>query len=132
MSPNRDSSTQNSPEQKWGGRRAFRVKLRGAILVLIQLPNRRQVRGSLHQLSVTGGVINLEQSLDETVHVELVFHINGATIRGQAEMLFPMWATQGWLQPFRFTELAEPDRQSLELNLRSLVGESAKGASAGC
>jgi hypothetical protein len=36
-------------------------------------------------------------------------------------MLFPMWATQGWLQPFRFVELPEANRNVLETNLRSFV-----------
>jgi hypothetical protein len=39
--------------------RPFRVKLRGSVLVLIRLPNKRQLRAALHQLSTTGGVINL-------------------------------------------------------------------------
>ena len=41
--------------------RPFRVKLRGSVLVLIRLPNKRQLRAALHQLSTTGGVINLEK-----------------------------------------------------------------------
>ena len=73
--------------------RPFRVKLRGAVLVLVRLPNRRQVRAAIHQLSTTGGVIHLEKPLDEKIEVELIFHIDSATIRGKAQMLFPMWAT---------------------------------------
>src|SRR5437899_9381923 len=87
--------------------RPFRVKLRGSVLVLIRLPNRRQLRAAIHQLSTTGGVIHLEKPLDEKVEVDLIFHIDGSTIRGKAQMLFPMWATQGWLQPFRFTTLSQ-------------------------
>ncbi len=110
--------------------RAFRVKLRGAVLALVRLPNRRQVRGALHQLSVNGGVIHLEKSLDEKIEVELIFHLDHATIRGKAQMLFPMWATKGYLQPFRFTNLSEASRESLQSNLKSFVGEMAKGAGA--
>jgi hypothetical protein len=110
--------------------RPFRVKLRGSVLVLIRLPNKRQLRAALHQLSTTGGVINLEKPLDEKIVVELIFHIDHSTIRGKAQMLFPMWATQGWMQPFRFVELTDTDRNALQENLQSFIGNMAKGASA--
>ncbi len=131
------SETQSSPvgdisaEQELAERRAFRVKLRGAVLILIRLPNKRQVRAALHQLSTTGGVIHLEKPLDEKLEVELIFHIEQATIRGKAQMLFPMWATQGWLQPFRFTDLSEVSRTDLDANLKSFLGQMAQSAAAG-
>lgn len=110
--------------------RPFRVKLRGSVLVLIKLPNKRQLRAALHQLSTSGGVINLEKPLDEKIEVELIFHIDRSTIHGKAQMLFPMWATQGWMQPFRFVEMSETDREALKDNLQSFIGNMAKGASA--
>lgn len=110
--------------------RPFRAKLRGSVLVLIRLPNRRQLRAALHQLSTTGGVIHLEKPLDEKVEVELLFHIDGATIRGKGQMLFPMWATQGWLQPFRFTALSETCHNALDASLKAFAGEMAKVSSA--
>jgi hypothetical protein len=121
-------------ESKDDGRfvdRPFRVKLRGSVLVLVRLPNRRDVRAAFHQLSTSGGVIHLEKPLDEKLVVELVFHLNDATIRGKAQMLFPMWATQGWMQPFRFTELSGVDREALDANLKSFVGGTAKSTAAG-
>jgi hypothetical protein len=111
--------------------RPFRVKLRGSVLVLVRLPNRRDVRAAFHQLSTSGGVIHLEKPLDEKIEVHLVFHIGQTTIRGKAQMLFPMWATQGWMQPFRFVELSDDNRQSLDANLKSFLGDAAKGAAAG-
>jgi len=114
-------------QAKTGGR-PFRVKLRGSVLVLVQLPNRRSVRAALHQLSTTGGVINLEKPLDEKIKVEMIFHIGGATVREKAEMLFPMWATQGWMQPFRFIEVSEADRAVLDAKLREYIEEPAKSA----
>lgn len=120
-----------SAEQLLAERRAFRVKLRGAVLILIRLPNKRQVRAALHQLSTTGGVIHLEKPLDEKLEVEVIFHIDRATIRGKAQMLFPMWATQGWLQPFRFSDLSDVTRTALDSNLKSFLGQMAQGAAAG-
>jgi hypothetical protein len=112
--------------------RPFRVKLRGSVLVLVQLPNKRSVRGAFHQLSTSGGVIHLEKPLDEKLHVELIFHMNEKTIRSKAQMLFPMWATQGWMQPFRFVDLADASREILDAGLKSFVGDAAaKGSSAG-
>src|ERR1700719_1213028 len=104
-----------------GQGRPFRVKLRGSILTLMRLPNRREVRGKLHQLSITGGLMHVEKPLDEKLKVELIFHIGETTIREKAEMLFPMWATQGWLQPFRFVELPESNKDILETKLVELM-----------
>jgi len=109
--------------------RAFRVKLRGSVLALIRLPNRREVRGKLHQLSISGGLMNLEQPLDEKLQVELIFHLGETTIREKVEMLFPMWATQGWLQPFRFRDLPEADKNILEACLQSFVRQAQASAS---
>lgn len=111
--------------------RPFRVKLRGSVLVLVRLPNRRSIRAAFHQLSTTGGVIHFEKPLDEKLEVELIFHIRETTIRGKAQMLFPMWATQGWMQPFRFVGLSQDTHENLDANLKSFLGETAKGAAAG-
>jgi len=111
--------------------RPFRVKLRGSVLVLVRLPNKRSVRGAFHQLSTTGGVIHLEKPLDEKVVVELIFHIQEKTIRNKAQMLFPMWATQGWMQPFRFVDLANESREILDASLKLFLGDASKSAVAG-
>jgi len=111
--------------------RPFRVKLRGSVLVLVRLPNKRSIRAAIHQLSTSGGVIHLEKPLDEKLEVELIFHIREATLRGKAQMLFPMWATQGWMQPFRFVDLSDADLETLDEKLKSFVGEAPKTAAAG-
>src|SRR5580698_1256932 len=124
------AATRPEPQAVTLNDRPFRVKLRGSVLVLIRLPNKRQLRAALHQLSTSGGVINLEKPLEEKIVVELIVHIDRSTIRGKAQMLFPMWATQGWMQPFRFVELTDSDRNALQENLQSFIGNLAKGASA--
>src|ERR1700730_18390426 len=111
--------------------RPFRVKLRGSVLALVRLPNRRSIRAAFHQLSISGGIIHLEKPLDEKLEVELIFHIREATLHGKAQMLFPMWATQGWMPPFRFVELTDANRETLDIKLKSFVGEAAKSAAAG-
>jgi hypothetical protein len=110
--------------------RARRVKLAGAVLVLLRLENGRNVRGRLHQLSVSGGLLHLEKPVDEGIKVEVMFHVASTTVRNKARMLFPHWATQGCLQPFEFCDLAEEDRRKLEADLRALLGQAELGAAA--
>jgi hypothetical protein len=109
--------------------RAPRVKLAGTILLLIRLENGRQLRGKLHQLSVTGGLAHFEQPLDEGILVEIIFHVGNSTVRAKARTLFPMWATQGYLQPFEFDDLGEENRQQLQSDLQKLLTHSARAAS---
>jgi hypothetical protein len=106
------------------GPRGSRVKLGGSILVLVLLENGRQVRGRMNQLSVNGGLVSLDSPLDEGIRVTILFHL-GFSIRGRAQMLFPMWATQGCLQPFRFLELSEAARAGLNRELENLVRAGA-------
>jgi hypothetical protein len=105
--------------------RSLRVKLGGSILVLVLLENGRQIRGRMNQLSVNGGLLSLEHPLDEAIRVTVLFHLGGTTIRCKAQMMFPMWATQGCLQPFRFVDLREQDRDSLSRELDVLVRAGA-------
>lgn len=104
--------------------RGARVKLGGTVLAIVQLQNRRQIRSKLHQLSVNGGLLHLEQPLAEGIRVELLFHVGKTTVRSNVEMLFPMWATRGCLQPFRFKDMNEPLRTQLEAELKSLLEAS--------
>ena len=105
-------------------KRAARVKLGGTVLGLLQLQNRHQIRTRLSQLSANGGLLQLEKPLDEGIVVEVLFHVGTTTVRSQAQMLFPMWATKGCLQPFRFKDLDEAVRASLEEELNSLLKAS--------
>jgi hypothetical protein len=107
------------------GARAPRVRLAGTVLSLVRLENGRQTRGKLHQLSITGGLLHLEAPLDEGIKVEVIFHVGSSTVRSKARMLFPMWATQGYLQPFEFAELDEEDRCNLRVDLQRLLDCSA-------
>jgi len=107
------------------GQRGSRVRLGGSILALMLLENGRQIRGRMNQLSVNGGLVSLENPLDEGIRVTALFHLGSISIRGRVRMLFPMWATQGCLQPFRFLELPEADRASLTRELEALVRAGA-------
>jgi PilZ domain len=107
------------------GQRGSRVKLLGSILALVLLENGRQVRARINQLSVNGALLSLENPLNEGIRVTVLFHVGVATIRCRAKMLFPMWATQGCLQPLKFLELPDTDRASLAQELEALVRAGA-------
>jgi hypothetical protein len=105
--------------------RGSRVRLGGSILALVVLENGRQVRGRMNQLSVNGGLISLGRPLDEGIEVTVLFHLGCTSIRCRARMLFPVWATQGCFQPFRFLDLPEASRASLTRELQDLVRAGA-------
>jgi hypothetical protein len=105
--------------------RGARVKLGGSILALVLLENGRQLRARLSQLSTNGGLLSLDRPLDESIAVTLIFHLGSTSVRNRARMLFPMWATQGCLQPFRFMELSDEGRSGLARELHRLVRAGA-------
>ena len=107
------------------GQRGSRVKLLGSVLALVLLENGRQVRARINQLSVNGALLSLENPLNEGIRVTVLFHIGFATIRCRSQMLFPMWATQGCLQPLKFLELPDTDRACLARELEALVRAGA-------
>ena len=98
-----------------------RAKLRGTILALVVLPNRRQHRGAFHALSMSGGLLHVDKPLDEKIPVEIVFHLGENTIRETAVPLLPLWATRGWLQPFRFADLSTEGKRALRRSLRPFL-----------
>lgn len=105
--------------------RSPRVKLGGTVLSLLLLENGRQLCARLHQVSTSGGLLHIDKPLDEGIKVELAFHVGKTTVRGKARLLFPMWATQGCLQPFAFDSLAEEDIRKLQADLEKLLKASA-------
>ena len=107
-------------------RRSPRVKLGGSVLALVLLENGRQIRARLSQLSVNGGLLSMEQPLDESIKVTVLFHVGVTSFRCRGQMIFPMWATQGCLQPFRFVDLPEADSTALAGELDTLVRGGAQ------
>jgi hypothetical protein len=101
--------------------RGSRVKLAGSILALVLLENGRQLHGRMNQLSANGGLVSFDHPLDEGIRVTVLFHLGCTSVRCRAQMMFPMWATQGCLQPFRFLDLPEASRVSLNRELENMV-----------
>ncbi len=114
-----------STATKPNGHRSTRVRLSGSILALVLLENGREIRARLHSLSVNGAMVSLEHPLDEGIGVTVLFHIGCTSVRCQATTMFPMWATKGCLQPFRFLELPEAIRISLGRELEMMIRAGA-------
>jgi hypothetical protein len=94
--------------------------------------NGRQLIGKLHQLSVTGGVLQISTYLEERSKVGLTIPIGASMVRPDAEMLFPMWGAHGYLQPFRLIRLWAEERHLLEEEiserLKQTVARSTLGS----
>lgn len=104
--------------------RGTRVKLGGSILAIVLLENGRQLRARVSQLSANGGLLSLTAPLDEGIPVTVLFHLGSTTVRANAHMLFPMWATQGCLQPFRFLRINPEAHRGLVRELEDLARAS--------
>jgi hypothetical protein len=109
--------------------RAPRVNLWGAVSATIQLENGRQLWGKTLRISITGGLLELATCLHEGVNVSLTVHLGPRTVRGKAAMLFPMCATQGYLQPFRFTDLRNEECLALQNEIGELLKQAKPFAS---
>jgi hypothetical protein len=101
--------------------RAPRVTLRGGLTVTIRLENGKQVSAKLHKLSVTGGLLETSDYLEERVRVAVTLPIGAGFLNPKAELLFPRWSASGYLQPFRFTSLWAEERQILEMEITELL-----------
>ena len=109
--------------------RAPRVNLSETVSANIQLENGRQLWAKTLRISITGGLLELASCLDEGVTVGLTVHLGPRTVRGKAAMLFPVWATQGYLQPFRFTDLRTEECLALQTEIGELLKQSKPFAS---
>jgi hypothetical protein len=101
--------------------RSARVKFQGSLLALVQLENGNHLRVPVHQLSANGGLLKVVDPLLESEKVHVALHLGSTTLRSEAEMLGPMWATRGYFQPFRFTGLAIGKQAELKQNLETLL-----------
>lgn len=104
--------------------RAPRVNLQDNASATIKLENGRELWAKALRISITGGLLEMATHLDEGVSVTLTLHLVSRTVRGKAATLFPMCATQGYLQPFRFTDLRHEECRALETEIRELLQQA--------
>jgi len=104
------------------------LKLDDVVPVAIRVAGTISVRGKLHELSATGGLLALAKPLDKGEFVELAFPTNNGSVRGMAEILEPkVKASSGCLQPFRFIALEDEASNSLQMVLESLQDRVTAG-----
>ena len=108
--------------------RAPRISLRGAVPAAIQLENGRQHTVRLHQLSVTGGLLELATYIDERSRIAMAFAFGSANVHANAEMLFPMRGGLGYMQPFRFTGFGAGVRPTLEVEIGNMLRQVVPAA----
>src|ERR1700676_14441 len=111
--------------------RAPRVGLQGSVSVLVHLENLRRIPAKLHQLSITGGLLELAAFVDERASVEMKFQLGSSVLCPKAEMLFPMRGAHGYMQPFRFTRLWAEESQILQTEIAERLKQSMASAPAG-
>ena len=104
--------------------RAPRVNLRGIVSVVVLLENHRQLSAKMHQLSITGGLLEMAAYVDERSKIALAFHFGAKLLQARAETLFPMRGGMGYMQPFRFIAYAAGTRQTLEREIAGLIRPS--------
>jgi hypothetical protein len=104
--------------------RAPRVNFRGIVSVVVLLENQRQLSAKMHQLSITGGLLELATFLDERSKVAMAFHLGASLLQAKAELVFPIRGGMGYMQPFRFIAFAAGSRQTLERQIAGLIRPS--------
>lgn len=105
--------------------RAPRINLRGSVSVIVQLENRRQFTAKLHQLSITGGMLELSDYINERTKISVAFQIESGLLQGKAETFFPLRGGFGFMQPFRFTFFAAGTRQTLQREINARLPQTA-------
>jgi len=111
--------------------RAPRANLRGTVSALVQLENMRRIPAKIHQISITGGLLELTTYVEERAKVHLAITIGSCVIRPRAVMLFPMHAANSYLQPFRFSGLTDDERHLLDREITVLLKQALAAVQAG-
>jgi hypothetical protein len=108
-------------------RRAPRIQLGGSVPALVMLEDGARAKGKLQTISVTGGLLRMAKALEQGDFVEVAFQTQSGPVRGMAEMLVPVRATDGVLQPFRFVALGDDDHRVLRMVVDSVSDRSFRG-----
>jgi hypothetical protein len=101
--------------------RAPRVLLDAATPAVLRFQDGRRTSGTLHVVSVTGGLLSLSSPLVQGSQVKLMFLTQTGSILGGAEMLSPLTND---LQPFRFLSLAATDRSRLGATIQASLQQN--------
>jgi hypothetical protein len=106
-------------------RKSPRAKLGGAVAVTVRRQGSKRLEARLHEISVTGGILFLDEQFEAGCKVMLVFDTPVGLVKETAEMLPPHWSTKGCLQPFRFVDPGERSQRRLRRTLHHLLEEKS-------
>jgi hypothetical protein len=107
---------------------ARRVKVDGSVAVAIRVEGAQTLRGKLHDLSATGGLLLVSKPLEQGDFVEVVLQTTKGTVHGMAELLVAKHeSTSGCLQPFRFVAMDDENHTRLRMALESLLDQTTVG-----
>jgi hypothetical protein len=93
--------------------RSARIQLHHLTPVFVRLEDGRYRRGKLRTISLTGGLLRLQQPHLPGTLVEVVFDSPTGSVLGIAELLAPVSATLKCLQPFKFLMIEDEDYRRL-------------------
>ena len=99
-----------------------RARLEGPNPAVLRFENGESVSANLKVISLTGGLLSVDQPVVQGAQVRLIFLTGAGAVLAGAEMLPP--AGSG-LQPFRFVSLEPDDHQRIE----ALIGGSSQDKS---
>src|SRR6201987_3074269 len=100
--------------------RSPRLYLDGGTPAVVRFPDGERISGSLEVVSLSGGLLALDNTLEKGSQVKLMFVTGAGSVLAAAEMLAPVSRSR---QPFRFVELARQDRHRLGASLSVLVSQ---------
>jgi hypothetical protein len=102
--------------------RSPRVQVNGTVAAAIRAESGQRERAKLQTISLTGGLLELQGSLEPGDFVEIAFHTKEGVVHGMAEMLPPIPKFQSACQqPFRFIALGDDDHRRLRMALTSAL-----------
>lgn len=101
--------------------RAPRVYLDSTTPAVLRFQDGQRTSGTLHVVSLTGGLLSLCNPVVQGSQVRLMFLTNTGSVLGGAEMLRPLTSD---LQPFRFVSLDVTDRRRLGATIEASLQQN--------
>ena len=102
--------------------RAPRVRVPNSESVNFSLEGKR-VPAVLREISITGGLAQLNGAVHEGTLAELQMQSKSGPITGLVELLRPATRPFGKVQPFRFVALGEQDHERLASVLQQMIAQ---------
>jgi len=101
--------------------RSPRVYLDTVTPAVLRFQDGQRTSGTLHVVSVTGGLLSLPTPINQGAQVKLMFLTRTGSVFGGAEMLSPVTSD---LQPFKFVSLDLTDRRRLGATIQESLQQN--------